>query len=81
MESLLPNSRMHWAHEPAKGTLTPSPSPIGWERVAGRPGEGSRFMKSPLSILRKLCHHEPVYRQGCLKLGVKARVSAERAAA
>src|SRR5262249_24500937 len=29
----------------AKETLTPSPSPIGWERVAARPGEG-RFMES-----------------------------------
>src|ERR1043165_10153000 len=39
-----PNLEVAAFEEPA---LTPSPSPIRWERVAGRPGEGwaySRFM-------------------------------------
>ena len=46
MESLVLRSHMLWNHEPIKGALTPSPSPIRWERVAGRPGEGSRVMKA-----------------------------------
>src|SRR5262245_18834874 len=36
----------NWGHElTRKRPLTPSPSPIGWERVAARPGEGG-FMGS-----------------------------------
>src|SRR5208283_4345668 len=46
MESLLLRSHMLWDHEPGRGTLTPSPSPIRWERVAVRPDAGKRFMES-----------------------------------
>src|SRR5262245_16201511 len=44
---------------PQKGAITPSPSPIRWERVAARPGEG-RFMGSlDLRISDAHWGHEP----------------------
>src|SRR5262245_11904806 len=51
----------NWGHEPTrKSPLTPSPSPIRWERVAARPGEG-RFMESPdLQRLDAHWGHEPI---------------------
>src|SRR5271169_661352 len=65
MESSLLLTHMLWDHEPVKGTLirrredamagqAPSPSPIRWERVAGRPGEGKRFMESPSALAHAL---------------------------
>ncbi|HEU5122773.1 MAG TPA: MFS transporter [Verrucomicrobiae bacterium] len=32
-------------------TLTPSPSPIGWERVADRPGEGSWYITGDIAAI------------------------------
>src|SRR5262249_51918356 len=49
----------NWGHERTrKRALTPSPSPIRWERVAARPGEG-RFMESKHLLMHANWGHEP----------------------